>query len=137
MHRTNACVWLAIAAGWSRCPLDEAYFAADPFLASLRPLWERVCATHVASLGRTGRMRPERDAVGLLADRLRQRFCGRDGILKTPQEVHIWLPAYAALTPAMHRGASAADFKAWVDRVDEHEFADEIVMVAVAIHLRL
>ena len=82
-------------------------------------------------------MTPERDAVALLADRLRQRFCGRDGILKTPQEVRIWLPAYAALTPAMHRGASAADFKAWVDRVGEHELADEIVMAAVAIHLRL
>ena len=47
-----------------------------------------------------------------------------------------WLPAFAALTPADRR-ATVEDYKSWLSRVAVDEFADEIFLAAVALHLRL
>ena len=61
--------------------------------------------------------------------------CGIDGLLLSRDELRIWAPAYAALTPSS--SASISDYKRWVARVGEHEFADEIVLAAVAQHVRV
>ena len=42
---------------------------------------------------------------------------------------------HAALTP--NSEASIPDYKRWIARVGEHEFADEIILAAVAQHVRV
>ena len=73
----------------------------------------------------------------MLADRLRQYFCADGtGLLHQPVEMQKWLPAFAALTPAA-RAVTPRDYKTWLARVAVNEFEDEIIMAAVAMHLRI
>ena len=68
---------------------------------------------------------------------MRRAFCAKDtGLLHQPAEMQKWLPAFAALTPTDRR-ATVQDYKTWLSRVARNEFADEIIMAAVAQHLRL
>ena len=130
--RTNACFWLSFAAGWTRCVFDDEYFDANPFLKSLRHLYQQVRDTPIEQLGAR---QNRRDPVGDLADRFRQYFCGNDGLLFSREGLRKWAPAYAALTPGS--SASIQDYKRWVARVAKHEFADEIILAAVAQHVRV
>ena len=47
-----------------------------------------------------------------------------------------WFPAFAALT-ADSRARTVADDHRWVQRVGEREFADELIVAAVAQELRI
>ena len=77
------------------------------------------------------------DAVGLLADRLRQHFCAPGGIMYQPEMVQLLLPAFAALDPRRGCAATIGSFKQWLNRVATRDFADELVLLAIALHLRL
>ena len=106
---------------------------------ALRAALKMVAAESVHALQHSRRPRPHLgiDVVGLLANRLRQLFCAPGtGRLHQPTEMQKWLPAFAALTPCP-RGATLQDYKSWLARVAQNEFADEIIMAAVAQHLRL
>ena len=108
------------------------YFDRTQFLKSLRPLHQQVRATPIEQLAAR---RSGQDPVGELADRFRQYFCGIDGVLLSRDELRTWAPAYAALTPSS--AASIPDYKRWVARVGKHELADEIILAAVAQHVRV
>ena len=76
------------------------------------------------------------DAVGLLADRLRQHFCGSGSIMHRPEMLQIWLPAFAALK-ARSGSVVIDDYKKWLTDVATSDFADELILTALAIHLRI
>ena len=42
-------------------------------------------------------------------------------------EMMTWFPAFAALTPTGGAAAHLDDYKRWLDRVADNEFADEFV----------
>ena len=94
----NACFWLSFAAGWSRCKYEvNALEESDPEIRELERL-RREARDSVSF------MRPRRsaeDAVGTLAQQLRDYFCkGQGSIMQTSRAVQRWMPAFAALTPA-------------------------------------
>ena len=54
-----------------------------------------------------------------------------------PEMVQLLLPAFAALDTRRGSVATIESFKQWLNRVATREFADELVLLAVALHLRL
>ena len=129
----NACFWLCVAAGWSRVRWRPLAHSA---LNGLRGLVGEVGKASSLQLGSSGRPLNGKDPLGILADELRRAFCGVDGLLLTLAAVRTWGAFYAATTPA---GAAAPEdsYRTWIQRVGQREFADEIIMAAVALMLEL
>ena len=48
-----------------------------------------------------------------------------------------WTPAFAQLQHEQECSASFSDYKAWVNKVSTHEFADELILAATADMLQL
>ena len=83
---------------------------------------------------------PRGNAIGVLALKLRQHFCGftdsptgETCVMRRPDVVQRFFPAYAALA-----GSSTSQmppmqmYKQWIQRVRLHEFADELIVAAAA-----
>ena len=54
-----------------------------------------------------------------------------------PKMMQLLLPAFAALDTRRGSVATIESFKQWLTRVAAQEFADELVLLAIALHLRL
>jgi hypothetical protein len=129
----NACFWLSVVAGWSRCPLQLYEDAALNVLAA------DVHALHSQDLAALTSRHPKgMDALGTLAHRLRMLVCSEDGFMRQSAQLRVWAPAFAGLQAVgLHgRVASLADYKTWLSRVSTHEFADELVLAATAQFIR-
>ena len=74
--------------------------------------------------------------MGDLADRLRAAFCGSEGLMRTEEALQTWQHFFAAVTPGVGDN-SENRFVSWLQRVARNEFADEIIVAAAAVHLRL
>jgi hypothetical protein len=125
----NACFWLSVVAGWSRCPLQHYEDIA------LNELAADVHALRVQNLAALTSRHPKgMDALGKLAHRLRMLVCSEEGFMRQSAQLRIWAPAFAGLQAVgVHRRvASFDDYKAWLLRVSDHEFADELVLAATA-----
>jgi len=134
-RHTNACFWLCLAAGWSRCPATQ-YGDAD--LQRLHDL------TKTITLEELETRRTDRDVavdqLGRAADALRQFFCGRDGYMFRNQIVAIYAPIFAAchaVYGASDRYTTLESYKRWIGNVARGEFADELILAAVAKCLQL
>ena len=128
--RTNACLWLSVIDAWSQLSNNAAYVAHDPVLTEMVRSLPEVART-------ISNVRRSYDAVGVLADRLRQHFCAPNGVMHKPQMMQLLLPAFAALDTRRGSVATIESFKQWLTRVAAQEFADELVLLAIALHLRL
>jgi hypothetical protein len=130
----NACFWLSVVAGWSRCPLQLYEDAALNVLAA------DVHALHSEDLAALTSRHPKgMDALGTLAHRLRTLVCSEDGFMRQRAQLRVWAPAFAGLQAVgLHgRVASLDDYKTWLSRVSTHEFADELVLAATAQLIRV
>ena len=97
--RRNACMWLAVVAAVSRCRrVDDGILGA--WMVANEAGFQAVEQTSVELLkwkaGRGGRP-GARDAVGKLADELRQTFCSEGGLMATQPLAATYWPFYAAL----------------------------------------
>ena len=133
--RTNACLWLSMIDGWSQLNNNAEYVQHDTVLADIIKYLPKVAATPHNKLVREGRH--HNDAVGLLADRLRQHFCAANGVMYTPSMIQLCLPAYAALCTRDGSRATIAKYKNWLATVATNDLADELVLLAIALHLRV
>ena len=134
--RTNACLWLSVIDAWSRVSDNAAHVAHDTVLADVVNSLPEVAGMEHAQLIWSGRRSD--DAVGLLADRLRQHFCAPPrGVMYQPEMVQLLLPAFAALDTRRGSVATIASFKQWLNGIATREFADELVLLAIALHLRI
>ena len=131
---TAACFWLAFAAAWSRCPEN----LSDHKFKHLLALRREVRDTPSANLRADNRAGAS-DPLGVLSQLLRHYFAkGNDCVLRRFDDELVWFPALAALTP-LAASRTLADYRRWVARVAEHEYADELVVAAVAkeMHVRI
>ena len=128
---TAACFWLAFAAAWSRVSESPAVDQRNDFFTSLVTLRRQVRETPCINL-RASNRRSSSDPLGLLAQLLRHYFAkGEDCVLRRRRDGMPWFPAFASLTPLAH-ATTLADYRRWVGRIAESEYADEIVVAAVA-----
>ena len=75
--------------------------------------------------------------LGMLASTLRQHFCaGSSVVLLRPDMMGRIYQAFAGL-PEDGPDRTLAMYKRWVSRLATNEFADELVLVAVAIELKI
>ena len=129
---TNACFWLCLAAGLSRCELKD-YGSEE-----LHRLHEQA-----RSIPFTDLQRPRTtavDVVGVVADGLRQCFCGLNGIMFRPDVMAVYAPIFAACNAAYSqwdRPASLEVYKEWITKVARVEFADELIVAAAAKFLNI
>ena len=128
---SGACFWLSLAAGLAEISGDvlaQSLPGDHPACAFLAEV--RVCGIASAMEG-VARTSP----LGLCAEALRSYFCaGPDSVLLKPNIRAKLYPAFAALGnngPAR----TEAMYKQWVEKLDTREYADELVLLAVALEL--
>jgi len=138
---TNACFWLCLAAAWSHVDVTTPVLWRE---ATLFEEMTRVDRQTVADLLQQQAHHviplPRGNAIGVLALKLRQHFCGftdsptgETCVMRRPDVVQRFFPAYAALA-----GSSTSQmlpmqmYKQWIQRVRLHEFADELIVAAAA-----
>ena len=79
----------------------------------------------------------QRSALGLLAQSLRQHFCaGPSSVLLRADIKDIIYPAFASLTVRAAR-RTQQHYEQWVSKLATKEYADELVVVAVAMELSI
>ena len=155
----NACFWLSLAAAWSfiefSAPLSALEEATRDDRTRVQKLLSRRGKISEASIRERATNRHQKDdCLGKLAAKLRCHFCGQGSseepcVMMRGTVIQQFFPAYAALTSGLSHKASAADvlsrsasqlmdaYKGWVRRVADVEFADELIVAAVAAELRI
>ena len=128
---TNACFWLAVVAGWSRCPSQN--YLPDQELQDLAIRAQALRA--IPPMSWHDARTVGSDDLGLIADALRQRVCGSAGFMRRPEQKALRIPAFAALQNMAN--APAPDYDRWLDQVSIHQYADELVMAATAAFLKI
>ena len=160
----NACFWLCLAAGWSHVdsmfPVSDRSLSAfeeltrtdrNAVAALLRTPEQRYLRTRLAK-----DISLRHDPLGILAFRLRCYFCGgmhsatlfqtlsdQQCVMRRLHVMQNMFPAYAALsTPVRQRIGKyktstdqMQQYKTWVSRCGEREFADELLVAAAAVEL--
>ena len=130
---TGACFWLCLVAGLAHCAADLVAQAL-PSLPEAQALLQNVRALALAN------MAPDdigRSALGLCAAKIRTYFCdGADAaLLRHDMQERIY-SAYACLNskgPARTRER----YRQWVQKLATREYADELVIVVVALELQI
>jgi hypothetical protein len=128
-RRTNACFWLAFAAGWVSRPQAAGASrgtAKTPWTALLQPARKQVLAW---TSGEEANRRAHDDSLGQLADAMRQWFCADGGYMHGAHEKIRWMPNWTE-PPTQVR--SEASYGEWLERVAEDGFADELIVSAVS-----
>ncbi len=132
---TNACFWLCLAAGlaassWSPNCVDGQALPAvvNSLLAETRAMDLHILDGADAS-GKT--------PLGMLASTMRQHFCaGPSSVLLRPDMMGRIYQAFAGLQED-GPDRTLAMYKRWISRLAINEFADKLVLVAVAIELKI
>ena len=133
---SNACFWLALAAGWSRCTWEAASQHEQPQWQETIALRDTVGAL-LTEVFHRDRRPSGNDEVGCLAAQLRSLFCAGDAsVMRQRDMVRRWFPAFAALSPN-DAPRTMADYRRWLQDVATRGFADELVVAAVATFLRI
>jgi hypothetical protein len=133
----NACFWLCLAAGlttssWSPNCVDGQALPADVgnLLAETR-------AMDLHLLDKVDGRYIKNTPLGTLAATLRQHFCADPaGILRRPDMMARIYQAFAGLQED-GPDRTIRMYKQWVDRLATDEFADELILVAVAIEMKI
>jgi hypothetical protein len=127
---TNACFWLCLAAG-----LAASSWSTDS--VSVQALLTETHAMDLCQLDRAPARSVRTSALGKLASTLRTHFCrGHSSVLMRPDMQERIYQAFAGLRadgPLRTLGM----YERWVNRLAKNEFADELVIVAVAIELKI
>ena len=75
--------------------------------------------------------------MSLFAEKLRRYMCnGPDAVLLRRDMVQKLFPAFAAIDPQNER-RQLQHYKQWVARLAATEFADELIILAVVLELRI
>ena len=130
---SGACFWLSLAAGLAQCNgdvLGQALPAEHEARALLTQLRSQTLA-HCVAAG------VQRSALGLLAQALRQHFCyGPTCVLLRADIKETIYAAFASLAMSGPR-RTVQLYEQWVSKLAFKEFADELVVLAVALELSI
>ena len=131
---TNACFWQCLFAGLSRSSWEPNAHALQS-VDGLLEIWPQVRASNLVAMD--GSAAIARTPLGLFAEKLRKYMCdGPNAVLVRRDMLEKLFPAFAALDPRSAR-RGMQHYKEWVQRLADREFADELVILAVALELRV
>jgi hypothetical protein len=130
---SGACFWLSLAAGLAQCNgdvLGQALPAEHEARALLTQLRSQTLAHCVAAGVRCS-------ALGLLAQALRQHFCYGPTCVLLRADIKATI--YAAFASLAMNGPrrTVQLYEQWVSKLAFKEFADELVVLAVALELSI
>lgn len=134
---TGACFWLCLAAGLSGC--DWHIDAQDmPGIADCESLLAEMRQSSPHLLDRAPSNDVEHSAVGRFAYRLRQHMCAgvQPVMLRHTMMTKIYA-AFASLGGRDTDGRNLEAYKNWVQKLATKEYADELVVIACALELRV
>jgi hypothetical protein len=133
---TAACFWLCLAAGLSTSDW-QVDAQALPGLSDIADLLNDVRTMSLHGLDRACDKNFRKSSLGSLAARLRFYMCGGPhAVLLRQDMVDELSPAFAGI----EEGSAARQlhhYKHWVSRLASREYADELVVVAVALELNI
>jgi len=133
--KTNACLWLCVIAGLSRC---TPYQCGD---AALQPILDEAFSLEqvlIADLQKQARPRLGDDVVGRTANKLRQFFCGAEGCMRVQPLSQEYAEAFCAGQAFADKEVTHIDsYYRWLGRVADCEFADQLILSALAAKLRV
>ena len=134
---TGACFWLCLAAGLSACDW-QIDAQALPGIADCCGLLAEIRQSSPQLLDRAPGGDIEYSAVGCLAYRLRQYMCaGEQPVLLRQSMLRKIYPAFASLGGGGSRARNLETYRNWVLKLARNEYADELVVVACALELRI
>ena len=130
-HPTGACFWLSLATGLAENTGDvlaQSLAGDHPVRALLAEVRVHGIASAMNGVGK-------KSALGLCAEALRSYFCaGTDAVLLKPNIRAKLYPAFAALGKNGPTRTEAM-YTQWVEKLGTKEYADELVLLAVALVL--
>jgi len=130
---SNACFWLSLAAGLARCEqnvLRQALPAKHAAIVLLEQLRQPNGLEQCIASG------VPRSALGLLAESLRHYFCaGPTAVLLRANIKDKIYAAFALMQEGKQRTVQV--YERWVAKLARNEYADELVVLAVALELSL
>ena len=131
---TNACFWLCLAAG-----LSKGHWQVDaqalPGLVGIAGLLDEVRLLPLAFFDGGANVR--QSPLGRLAEKLRTYMCAGPGaVLLRRDMLEKLFPAFAAIAAGSVR-RELHHYKRWVQRLADREFADELVILAVTLELKV
>ena len=128
---TGACFWLCLAAGLS----SSRWMPNEALPAGISTLLDQTRAFDLRSLDRAPNPIIKDSPLGLLAVALRDFFCaGESAVLLRMDMLSKIYQAFACLE-GTGPSRTMATYKAWVRNLSQNEYADELVIVAVALEL--
>ena len=130
-NTVNACFWLTLAAGLAKSSW-QINSQALPGLADSIDLLQKTRDTELPSQKHVCS-----SPLGLFAQKLRHYMCaGATAVLLRHDMQAKLFPAFAALDTASE-SRTLQHYKQWVARLADKEFADELVLVAVVLELKI
>jgi len=131
---TNACFWLCLAAGLTRSSWEPSAHALQG-VDGILELWPQVRASDLVAMDRSATI--ALTPLGRFAEQLRKYMCdGPNAVLVRRDIMQRLFPAFAALDPRSAR-RGIQHYKEWVQRLADREFADELVIITVALELNV
>ena len=100
--------------------------------ASIPSLLDQTRALDLRSLDRARSSVIKDSPLGCLAAALREFFCGGDSAVLLRMDMFTRIYEASACLEASGPRRTIATYKAWVERLSQREYADELVVVAVA-----
>ena len=133
---TGACFWLCLAAGLSQCDW-QLDIQALPGLSDYHQHSADLRSMPLRALDRAPRGDIEHTPLGRFAFGLRQYMCAGPGcvLLRDDMKAKLYA-AFAALEPSSGARTLPA-YKRWVEKLATREYADELVVLACAVELKI
>ena len=128
---TGACFWLCLAAGLS----ERGPHALAQALPGDCPARQAVGELSALGVQRCIDAGVRHSPLGVVAEALRTRFCGGDAavLLRADMKANVY-QAFAGLAVG-GRARTQAMYTRWVQRLATREYADELVVLCVALEL--
>ena len=128
---TGACLWLCVTAGLAEC----APHVFSQVLPGNCDAWQAVEQLTVQGVQKCVDGCVRHTPLGVVAEAIRMRFCGCESavLLRADMKARIY-PAFAGLNV---RGPARSEqmYAAWVQKLATKEYADELVVLCVAMEL--
>ena len=130
---TGACCWLCLVAG-----LSSSRWVPDQTLpAAIPKLLDQTRALDLRSLDRARGSVIKDRPLGSLAAALREFFCGGESAVLLRMDMLTSIYEAFVCLEANGPRRTIATYKAWVEKLGQNEYADELVIVAVAMELKI
>ena len=133
---TGACFWLCLAAGLTDLK-DDIGRLSEKALPAKAAFLQQATSQSLTALHNAAPVAIRASPLERFAAALRAKFCeGPNAVLLQPAVKAALFPAFASLS-SQSQPRTLIHYKAWVEKLGKTEYADELILAAVARELKL